>query len=179
MSPQAKHILVVNAVALVAALLCYGSAWYLVNMHKSKVYERVVARATAEGKKAGLDALRETHSMTAEERASLSNFIVPEEGVTDFLNLIERTALEEGLAIDTKAVSEEPLAEPNPLYESLVLTIEVTGTFSDVSFMLAALESLPYQVMVSETEFHRLDIIQDSWAGTFTFAVTKAVKPRS
>lgn len=136
--------------------------------------ERQNEVAARQAREQALAALERRVLETEDERAALTNFILPHEGVVDLLSLIELLGVEQHVLLQTQSVDVVPLGGSNE-FETLKVTVLATGSYEGVLHILELLEQLPYQselTSVTMTKSVR-GTVPGAWDGTFTIAITK------
>lgn len=164
----------VATIALLTLLLSggiFGALLYQVHEKKLMFHSGLRERAESLATNRQLDALVGLVDETAEERARLSAYVLAEDSVINFLTLIEDLAAEHGVDIETRSLSVDPIGGDD-LFEQLTLTIEVRGTYTQVSHMLRIFEALPYQADIHRVTLGRIGN-GNEWTGTFSVRVTK------
>ncbi len=112
----------------------------------------------------------------------LSSRIVSRDGTVAFLEMIEKTARDTGLVINTKSVNVTAVPTHIEEFETLNLVLSTEGTWNNTYRFLSILETLPYKVIISGVEVRQLgeDVPSEGisvgttpWSGSFTFNVIK------
>lgn len=156
-------------VSVVACVLFFYKVSEQKTLLQNKVSERAVARAHQES----LTELVKILEDTKVERESLISRILGENGVVDFLTLIESIEKEQNVTLKTDSLTVEPISD---IFERLVINISVTGSYSSVVHVLKLLEQLPYQSTIRKTNIGREGKTDDVWKGIFELSVTKFKK---
>lgn len=135
---------------------------------------RVSAQATESVRLASLA------TETKSARELLRTYVVSDDDVASFLGLIERSGRALGLVVTTKSVTIDKPDGTGP-FETLIVTLEVEGSYAQITQVLKLIEVMPYQVSVRSVALDRKlggGIASPSdgavWHGMFTIGVTKA-----
>lgn len=173
MLPSTLKFAIFSSILLVLSGCIYGGFWYIITLREGAMREELSHRAEKIAEQQKVSALASLFSNTQVERKDLHTYVVPEDGVTGFLELIERTLREHRLTVETKSVTIEAL--PGIVaFESLVVTLETTGSYQDTKQMLALVEAMPYQVSITSVSLERSGKDSGaSWHGAVTIRVTK------
>lgn len=173
-----KSLIIALTLSLVAGG-AFGGAWYAVFYYKQIVKQRGATALLASKKETDVLELKKTLEDTEEDRSKLRQFIIGDDDVANFLELVENTARGQGLQVATKAVTVEPIKD-TALFEQLSLTLEVEGEYQGVASMISLLETLPYQVSITSVALERTslkgDVAPQVWRGRFMMKVTKEKK---
>lgn len=172
MVPKTLQILIASLVTLFLGCGVYAGFWYIVSLREESFRTHAEERARAEAHVHEVTHMTSLLSETEEERKKLRSFIVEDEEVTTFLELIEKRGRALGLALETKTVTTE---KGNASFETLVLSFEIEGSYEQVIQMLKLVETLPYQVGVRSVALDHPSSGAESgkWVGEFTIGVTK------
>jgi len=171
MLPSTKKIILFLGGTLVLALFVYVGMWYVVSLREGAVRKDIAQQREEYSRRENAVALALVFEDTVADREKLHHYVVSRDGVTSFLELVELVGREQGLVVDTKSVTLEPL-EGEDAFESLVVTVAFEGSYSDTKTMLALMESLPLQVRIQATSLSR-GSDDSSWQSTLTMQVTK------
>lgn len=112
---------------------------------------------------------------SVEERKQIESHILKEEGVIDFLALLEALGAEQGATVKTASLE---VSEPTGGFEEVSLTVSVEGSYLQVVHVLKELEMLPYQSRITNIALERQSGGEElyQWRGTFKLHVTKYTK---
>lgn len=156
MKSPTLHLLI--ALSVSAAALAGYAVWYGVVSDKSGEV------ASLENQ---IEAASETVSRIASARAALTeiaddevrvrSYFVPEAGVVAFINDLEARGLARGAAIDVASVS----AGGSPSRPTLMLSVNIKGTFDSVMRTVGSIEYAPYDVSISS--FSIRQDVEDMW----------------
>jgi len=166
-----KMVAFVGLVALLLSLSVYAIFFKMVSAQKAQHTAYVTSSAEAAAHKASLQKLMQELEVTKPERDSLASRFVADEAVIDLLALIESIGREQGVLLATNSLNVVP---NNDYFETLVVSISVTGQYNQIVKVLSLLETLPYQTTISQTQISRTET--GEWAGTFTISITKFTK---
>ena len=156
-------------VALAGLVVCLWMLSHMDAQFETRQNE-VAARQAREHALASLE--RKVEETTA-ERAALQELVLADDAIADLLSLIETLGEEQGVLLQTQSV--DVTAGTTKEFETLRVTVLVTGTYDGVHHMLELLEHLPYQSTltgITMTKSARGEMV-GAWDGIFTIAVTK------
>jgi hypothetical protein len=167
-------------IALVALGLSFGSLMllgvivFVVNSQKQNLYDARLKAAEAEMQAKALSALEATVERSSEDRAKLGGYVLAEDSIIDLLSLIEMTAREQGVKLDTRLET----APIDDVFEELRFSMALDGSFDGVMRMLRIIETLPGQGSVPDVALTRSGDEEDmnSWNATVSLIVTKYKK---
>ena len=168
-----KIIATIGGVLLLASVGACVLFFYTVTEQRVLLQNKVSERAIAKARHSSLTELTKTLEDTKSARESLISRILSENGVVDFLTLIESIEKEQGVQIKTDSLTVEPISE---VFEKLVINISVSGSYASVVQVLKLLEHLPYQSSIRKTSIGREERSTDVWKGMFEISVTKFKK---
>ena len=116
------------------------------------------------------DLLRNTET----ESAQLSSLVLTDEGVVDFLALIESMGTEQNVRLETLSLNVAPVKDQ---FEELQINLSAQGSEQGVFNVLQLLESLPYKSSVEKVTLSQIDGGSvPKWQATFSLNVTKFKK---
>lgn len=156
-------------------LVAFGGMLYLINKEYAAYDNELHARATSVATEKEASSLNALMTETADNREALAHYVLTEDSIIDFLALIGTLAHTNGMVASTRSLAVEPIPG-NTVFEYLTLGVDVTGSFESITYLLALLESLPYQVHLRAVtvEQTRDESKKDSlWHGLYHLYVTK------
>ena len=142
-SPFLHLILAASACAVV--VIGYGF-WYAAVDAKSvavATLESRVAAKTATAKRVASS--RASLAEVSGDEATIRNYFVPETGVVAFIDALQARGEAQGATVKILSVSSTGAATPR---QSLVLSLEVGGTFGAVINTVGAIEYAPYDLTI-------------------------------
>lgn len=148
---RTKVIALISLGFCLGSLSLLGAILFVVNGQKKNLYDARLKAAEAEMQADALSALQETVARSAEDRKKLQGYILAEESIIDFLSLIETTAREQGVKLDTK-LDNAPIDD---VFEELRFDMSIEGSFDGVMRMLRIIETLPGQESVPQVSITR------------------------
>ncbi len=162
---------IVGGVCVLSVLALIGFQYVLVGLKSDLTLQekKVLETKTQDSRLASLERLIEE---TETERAEIAKLILTEEGVVDFLALIETLGAEQGVTLKTESLT---APESAGLYDELSISLSVKGTERSVGHMLRLFETLPYRSTVEQVILTK-DESDGLWQGTFDLRVTKYKK---
>ncbi|QQR64767.1 hypothetical protein IPH92_04380 [Candidatus Kaiserbacteria bacterium] len=107
---------------------------------------------------------------TRSARESLQKHILPQDGVIDFLTLIENIGREQQVVLKTNTIIVRPL---NTTFETMVVNISAEGSYASLTNTLKIFEHLPYQVSIRNVQFTNEEDETDMWSSTYDIEVTQ------
>lgn len=161
--------LILAVLVLVAALAGY---WYLLSAVRSAM--DVGATARAEGSAAEE---REKFARTAEtflaglsaEQTELETLVARDEDFVSVIEMVEATALREGVKATIGSVSVEK--QGAQFHETVSVSASARGSFKNVASFISALETLPFASRVVAVNLETST--DESWFGTVTIEIVK------
>ncbi len=168
-------------IATVAGVLCLASVGaclgfgYMLSVHRATLATRMMDAATARAHQESLAKLVEIVSKTEAERAILKKRILGSGDAIEFLSLIETLGTEQNVTL-TKNLTVEPI---NETFETLKMTINMSGSYDDVIRIVSLFETLPYQSVVSRVQIASKEEKGNGtgvWEGSLELLVTKYKK---
>jgi Tfp pilus assembly protein PilO len=168
-----KLITAVSILFFVACITVSGA--FLDRVAKQKeVYEtKTMDRRSMIEREKGIVTLTEELEATKEERAFVASRILREDDVIDFLALIEGVGREQDVALQTSSLKVESI---DTMFEALVVSIDITGTYDAVVHMVTLFEYLPYQVSLGKLRIRNESENENNWTASFEIRVTKFKK---
>lgn len=149
---------------------------FLTLLSKQKVYFKDLIHTQREEQehRKSLLVLNESIAKNAEDRMSLESRVIGEEGVIDFLSLVESLGKEQHVVLTTQSIAVEPI---NTMFESLVIHISLQGPYESIIRTVKLLERIPYQATVYNLQIHKESReTNDLWGGSLELKVTKFTK---
>lgn len=163
----------ISLMLFVGACGLYGGFWYVLSLREEAAAAQTAANALIEAHLRESKTLSTLLTTTEKDRAALGEYVIADSGVVDFLELIERMGRSLGLTIETKLTTEK--IEGSTMFETLVPTFEIDGSYAQVVHMLRVLEALPYQVSIRSVSMNRkAGTLEGGWHGVFILGITKA-----
>lgn len=171
---RTKIVASIGAAFLIASIGAYVFFFLSVSNHKKQFVAEGIARAEAKSRHESLSALMRTLEETQTDRQNLFTRILTEEDVIDLLALIESVGNEQGVELTTNSLTVAPI---NDTFETLVVDLDVKGSYASVVHVLKLMEQLPYQSSVTNVQ-----VVRESeeggpgWRSTYEVRVTKFKK---
>lgn len=165
-----------------SALLCifaigsFVMITYLVESKKILLEEERMAAAVAKAQYEQLASLVRLVDETAPERTELTSRVLTEEGMVDFLSLVETVAKEQGVKLTTDSLT---VKDVSARFEQLDVQVSFEGSYDAVTHVLRLLEVLPYQSSIASVVVTRTEVTEegaDAWNAAVEFSVTKFKK---
>lgn len=166
-----KIIAVISMFVFVVCIIITTVFVRKVEIQKSEYTARLVERAEMRERERSLESLTQALADTKAERESLTARILPED-VISFLAFIEDLGREQGVKLVTSSLTVKPI---DAVFENLVLSIEVRGTYTDVIRVVSLFEYLPYQSSLNTLRISR-ENGENNWRATFMVEITKFKK---
>jgi hypothetical protein len=161
------------AIALVAAALAaYGFLLYSIHADKAALGTERAGVAAARAKAQTLNDLTRSHDELETARDTLHSYLLTDDGVVGFLDMIESLGRPYGATVSTAALD---VAAGGAAIDQLQLQVRASGSHEAVFSVLALLETLPYQSYVASADIERTnaDDAKGEWQGTFAIVVGK------
>lgn len=149
----------------------YGGLWYEVYRWEEKVREGMAQQAKETEEQRQFVALEKEYVESEKDRRMLKNFVVAKEGATDFLELVESMGRAQGLKVAIKSAQDQALKE-STTFELLVISLEVSGSYTSLTSFLPLIESLPYQTEIASVSLEQIGG-EGEWRGLFDLRVVK------
>ena len=166
-----------HIIALFSGLFFIGSAFLYwgfftqVEQHKMNLHEMRETHARIEQNRGIFAALVTRLEETRGERESLQKHILTQDGVIDFLTLIENIGREQMVQLKTNTIIVRPL---NKTFETMVVNISVEGPYVALVKVLTLFEHVPYQVSIRNVQFTNMEKEgEDVWSSTYDIEVTQ------
>ncbi len=169
-----KIIATIGALVFLGCLVVAAVFFTMVAKQKVLYTERNQELAQKKTDQEALRTLLHTLDETKSERESLLSRILKEEDVINFLSLLESVGSGQGAKITTNSLRVESI---NDTFETLIMSVEVEGSYASVTQTLKLFENLPYQTLINTMQLSRAEgsggLI---WKGMFDLRVTKFKK---
>lgn len=110
------------------------------------------------------EGIEKTLKNLEEKAQSIDSFVVTEDGIVSFLEVVEELALEQGVELTKKIEKHE-----DETGSQLRLTLSTQGSWEVTQNMLALIENLPYSITVHSFSARVTD--EEGWLGTLEFSV--------
>ncbi len=174
---NSKIIAAIGALTLLLSVSVCIFFMYTVNEKKSHYQEKLNEQDVLKAHEESLKKLSETLEETRNDRETLMTRILEEDGVIDFLYLIESAGKEQGVVLKTESLTVTPV---NETFEKLIINLSVSGEYVSVLHVLKLLEQILYQSEINKATIGRDEgrggASQGLWRGTFELSVTKFKK---
>jgi Tfp pilus assembly protein PilO len=169
-----KIIAGVSAVIFCVCMSMIVVALFLVTKQKHEYLDSLKKRNEEEARMESNKRLLESLEQTKSERALLATQILQDADVIGLLSLIGTLGKEQGVVLTTSSLNVEKIDQK---FETLVVNLEATGSYTAVTKMLSLLEHIPYQASVSSVQLERTGEGEEGkWKGVFTVRITKFKK---
>ncbi len=174
MHKKTKIVAGITIAVCVATIVFFVGALYMLSQKKEALGVLAAQIATAKARENELAALVRLVEGTETERLELQTRVLDEEGVIDFLSLIETLSKEQGVSLKTNTLT---VSELSPLFESLNASVTLTGSNDAVLHVLEILEALPYQTAIVAASLTNDGVVDEGvWQANIDLAVTKMKK---
>jgi Tfp pilus assembly protein PilO len=169
---KSTHIIAIIGFGFcVVSLAAYVFVFRQVEQHKVSLEEVRSSYARIEQNRDTLTALVEALKDTEGDRNELKSRILTESGVIDFLTLIEDIGREQRVVLKTNTITIRPI---NASFETVVISVQVEGTYDALLTLLTLFEQLPYQVTIGDVQLSHTESVEgDTWQSTYDIQVTK------
>lgn len=153
------------------SIFLYWGFFHLVEQHKMHLNEMRESHARIEQNRDTFTALVARLEETRSDRESLQKRLLTEEGVIDFLTLIETVGREQQVLLKTNTITTRPI---NEAFETVVINLSVEGTYPALVKVLTLFEYLPYQVSIRNVQFSAMEgEKKGTWTSTYDVEVTQ------
>lgn len=159
-----------GAILLLVALTAFIGVSYVVGIKKGELATQLETAAAAKAHERELASLVRVVNDTKQEREELDSYVLSDEGVIDFLTLIESVAKEQGVELKTSNLTEQ---DGGATFERVGALVTVAGTYESIAQTLAIFESLPYQSGITSIVLTKDADSENGWAAQIELAVTK------
>lgn len=172
MRQRSTYIVVMMEIVFCVVVLVATIGFYLYIEHtKTNFHERNEAREKARKERESNEVLIQSFEETKDARASLKTRILNDSAVVGFIAELETIGAEGGGQFETKDLSTVPI---NTHFETLVIQVEIQGSYEEVFESIKRFEHLPYQSYVKAVSITRTNATD--WTGTYEIRVTKYPK---
>lgn len=170
-----KLIAIGGVILLLVSAATFVLFFRAVGIHKDHFTAQTQERAQLEAHKNAILTLMRTLDETKKERQSLLSRILKEEDVIDFLALVESLGREQGVTLDTSALTVESV---DTRFESLVVKVTVKGSYESVIHVLKMSENLPYHTVTEQVRVGRIEDESggELWESSYDIRVIKLKK---
>lgn len=161
---------------VVVAGVSYGAAMYAIEK-KSVSVRNVVAQLVEDtNRDQNVKTLRRLVVSTAEERAQLDRYFVAGEDVVGFIEYIESLGRHSGAILELSSVD-----VMNTKKKTLAVSFKATGSFENITYLLALMETLPMSVEIEKVSLRKNEKTSDGkmetgWEGNFSIRVLSFVE---
>ena len=174
---NSKIIAAIGILLLLLSVSAFIFFIHTVNEKKAYYQEKLNEQGVLQAHEESLKKLSETLDISKEDRETLMTRILEEDGVIDFLYLVESAGKEQGVILKTESLTVAPV---NETFEKLIINLSVSGEYASVIQVLKLLEQIPYQSEIKKATIgrdkDREGQSQGSWKGIFELSVTKFKK---
>jgi len=157
-------------IIFITTFILISLAYYFVYFDILKTKEESVELNNAllkeKSRKSEYDSIRKNIKSTLDDHNRIVSIFIPQEGVVDFIQLLESLGKESGLSISTEtvgSVASEDLSASNK--EIISISLKTEGSFNANQAFLNYLENLPYKISITDLTFSYSDS-GDSDTGT-------------
>ena len=129
--------------------------------------------ATLTAQKENLRSVQKNVADTFLVRNELDGYFIPQDGVVQFLNLLQSLGTEKHLTLKVTSVGIDAAPLSPDMLEEVVANLEISGAWSDVSNFAALVELMPYKVYIKSVDLEKDGLSIPSWKGLLTIGVLK------
>ncbi len=167
---KSTHIIAITGgLFFIGSALLYWGFFHQMEQHKKHLNEMRETYARIEQNRDTFTALVARLDETSDARESLQKRILNEEGVIDFLTLIEGIGREQQVLLKTNTITIRPI---NDAFETVVVSLSAEGSYGALVKVLTLFEHLPYQVSIHNVQFMSTEGV-DTWTSTYDIEVTQ------
>lgn len=167
---------ILSIISIVLCIVC-GTivVWFFhtVSEQKKHYNDAVIQNMESKSHEESLRQIIHSLEQTSDNRETLHASILTEEKVIDFLTLLEQLGTEQHVTLTTKSLTTKPI---NDTFETLIVSIDVTGSYTALMHTLMLLEKIPYSSTITTTQIENTANEGASWHGVFEIRVLKFVK---
>jgi len=159
------------AVLDICALGIYGFLFYQVKAKTENISVLTSQLETVQKQESEYRKIEDTIKGLQDRSNELDTYIVQEKNLLDFIKIIESIAKKQSVVIKTEIKKNEPTkGETNIKFD---FTITVDGKWDNIQNMLALVENLPYNILVSNFTVRENDAEEGtpSWSGAIKFSI--------
>lgn len=169
---KSTHVIaLVGVTVCVASIVVYGFMLREVTQQRTKLSETQALSVKIERQKQSYQSLLTQLADSKDARALLKSRILTDEGVIDFLSLIENAGREHQVVLKTNTITTQPI---NNTFETVVINVSVEGAYAPLVRLLTLFEQLPYQAGLHNVVFmHSSEGKEDVWKSTYDIHITK------
>ncbi len=153
------------------ALAIYIGFLSVVMSRKATLHAARLSAAEADMQSRALSQLEATVLSSKEDREKLNKYVLADDAIIDFLELIEETAKSQGVTLVTDSLTVVPIDDD---FESLEIKITTKGSFDGIMRILHILEVLPVQSEIAGSSLTRSGA--GGWESLIDLRVTKFKK---
>lgn len=172
MTSKSTHVIALIGVAVcVVSMAVYGLILREVTQQRAKLSETQAMNVKIGRQKQSYQSLLTQLADSKDDRALLKSRILTDEGVIDFLSLIESAGREQQVVLTTNSIITQPI---NNTFETVVINVSVEGAYAPLVRLLILFEQLPYQATLYNVVFmHLSEGKEDIWKSTYDIYITK------
>jgi hypothetical protein len=170
-----KIIAIISTCIFVACIIILVGFSIIVDRQKTKYIEMNHAHAESKSHHESIEKLTRVLEETQDDRAMLISRVLKEEGVIDLLSLIESVGKEQGVELKTNSLNVAAIGK-NEFFETVIVNLNIKGSYASVIRVLKLLEHLPYQSIVSSIHMNSEEWDSSIWYSTLELRVTKFKK---
>lgn len=166
-----KIIAITSALIFVVSVAAFVGFSFFV-WHKKQAYVEMFAAQSQYGERESAYRLFEdTYAKLEDDRTFLDSRIIDDAQIIDLLALVEAVGREQGVTLTTSSLSTTPLKD---IFETLVVRMEIKGSYESVLYTLMLLEQLPYQVLIPNVQMTANE--NGTWTSNTEVHITKRKK---
>lgn len=167
MSHHTRIVAIISFLLLTGAFAALVGGLFVLEHAERRLQEGKREIAAAQMHEIAMLQLSREFEETALDRAELDAYLLPSDGVVDFLSLIETLGVRQGVLVTTAALE---VIEEGDIHATLRLEVRASGSHDGVLHVLETLESLPYASHVERVDLQTAGA-SGVWDGVFTAIV--------
>jgi len=169
---KTKELLVIALVLNVAAFGLYAFLFVGVKAKNERISVLVNEIDAQVAEEDTHSTIKTIVAQTTKQRNQLSEYIIAKEEAVSFIELLERAGRDIDVIVDITSVQETDISG-STTFEHLTLALTATGTWSGVVRFLGRLESLPYEVSITQAAVSKTEKYAGSWGISLSLRALK------
>jgi hypothetical protein len=170
---RTKSMVAVAFLSALASVGAYGALLYYTNYLRGSTSELSASIEVELKKDEQLRLTSELLEDLSEEEAAITSRFVPADDVVPFIELIEASGRDAGVALEVVSVSIAPEKEPS--HEWLAIALKADGSWQGLAHFLMLLETMPYVVKLDSVglRYEGKEGELGNWSSTFSLRAAK------
>lgn len=157
--------------AALAAL--YGVAYWRLGVLNDGVRELTAQVSGYAATDASLSSLQANLNETKAEVAKIDGYYISQDGVVQFVGLVESLARQNGLKIEVQSLEAQEDKSTKAFQEKVALRLQTTGSWANTRKYVELVENLPYRVVIESMSAEREEQAPPSWKTNLVITALK------